>query len=76
MKTCRICGEEKEDVKFKAFKKKDGTTGRNNICNLCRSRRDSVKVREREDALKGYSDIDLIYALQLRGYRIITKKMQ
>ena len=42
------------------------------ICNTCRSRRDRVKKKD-EDALGQYSDIDLIYALQLRGYRILQK---
>lgn len=72
MKKCKICGIEKSEEHFKAFKAKDGMR-RMRICNTCRSRRDSVKVRERADALSGYSDIDLIYALQLRGYRIITR---
>ena len=70
---CKICGEVKSFDKFKAFKKKDGTTGRMMICNTCRSRRDSVKVKEHVDALAGYSDIDLMYALQLRGYMVIRR---
>ena len=73
MKKCKICGIEKPDEQFKAFKKKDGTTGRMMICNTCRSRRDSVKVKEHVDALAGYSDIDLMYALQLRGYMVIRR---
>jgi len=72
MKKCKICGIEKPDEQFKAFRAKDGLR-RMNICNTCRSRRDRLKVMNSVDALSGYSDIDLIYALQLRGYQIITK---
>ena len=72
MKKCKICGIEKPDEQFKAFPGKDGMR-RMKICNTCRSRRDRLKVMNSVDALGGYSDIDLIYALQLRGYRIITK---
>ena len=73
MKKCKICGEVKSFDKFKAFNKKDGTTGRMMICNTCRSRRDRVKVKEHVDALAGFSDIDLMYALQLRGYMVIRR---
>ena len=72
MKKCKICGTEKPDEQFKAFRAKDGMK-RMRICNTCRSRRDSLKRMNSVDALSGYSDIDLIYALQLRGYRIITR---
>ena len=72
MKKCKICGIEKPDEQFKAFMAKDGER-RMKICNTCRSRRDSVKVRERVDALAEYSDIDLMYALQLRGYMVIRR---
>ena len=72
MKKCKICGEVKSFDKFKAFMAKDGMR-RMNICNTCRSRRDRVKVKERVDALSGYSDIDLMYALQLRGYMVIRR---
>ena len=72
MKKCKICGIEKPDEQFKAFMAKDGER-RMRICNTCRSRRDSLKRMNSVDALSGYSDIDLIYALQLRGYRIITR---
>ena len=72
MKKCKICGIEKPYENFKAFMAKDGVR-RMNICNTCRSRRDSLKVMNSVDALSGYSDIDLIYALQLRGYRILTR---
>jgi hypothetical protein len=72
MKKCKICGLDKSEEHFKAFKAKDGMR-RMKICNTCRSRRDSVKVRERVDSLAGYSDIDLMYALQLRGYMVVRK---
>lgn len=72
MNKCKICGIEKPDEQFKAFRAKDGVR-RMNICNTCRSRRDRLKVVNCVDALSGFSDIDLIYALQLRGYRIITR---
>ena len=72
MKKCKICGIEKPDEQFKAFKANGGMK-RMRICNTCRSRRDSLKRMNSVDALSGYSDIDLIYALQLRGYRIITR---
>ena len=71
MRTCRICGETQPDERFKAYTYK-GKEGRMLICNTCRSRRDSVKKKD-VDALCDYSDIDLIYALQLRGYRILQK---
>jgi hypothetical protein len=74
VKKCRICGETKPDERFKAYNY-NGKIGRMRICNTCRSRRDNIK-RKDPDALAGYSDIDLIYALQLRGYRIIHQYKQ
>lgn len=71
MKKCRICGEELPDERFKTFSYK-GKVSRMRICNTCRSRRDAIKKKDL-DALGDYSDIDLIYALQLRGYRLIPK---
>ena len=66
---CKICGRDLPEERFKAFPAKDGIR-RMKSCNTCRARKDNLKKKGEEDALTEYSDIDLIYALQLRGYKL------
>lgn len=71
---CKICGRDLPEERFKAFPAKNGIR-RMKSCNTCRARKDNLRKKGEEDALTKYSDIDLIYALQLRGYKLWWKKI-
>lgn len=71
---CKICGRDLPEERFKAFPAKNGIR-RMKSCNTCRARKDNLRKKGEEDALMKYSDIDLIYALQLRGYKLWWKKI-
>ena len=68
---CRICGQEKAENHFKAFNLKDGSVSHMKICNTCRSKRDYPRQDKTMKKLEKFSELDLVRALELRGFKVL-----
>ena len=68
---CRICGQDKAEKHFKVFKLKDGSVSHMKICNTCRSIRDYPRQDKTMKKLEKFSELDLVRALELRGFRVL-----
>lgn len=72
-KRCKICGEEKPLNKFRHWKNKDGVTCYSHQCRVCEERKYKHRKKIKDGAtyhLARYSDAELIYELNMRGYAI------
>lgn len=68
---CKICGEYKEEKNFKTYKLKNGEISHMKICNTCRSKRDYPRQDKTMKKLKKFSELDLVRALELRGFKVL-----
>lgn len=68
---CRICGLDKAEKHFKAFKLNDGSVSHMKICNTCRSIRDYPRQDKTMKKLEKFSELDLVRSLELRGFKVL-----
>ena len=68
---CKICGEDKEEKNFKTHKLKNGEISHMKICNTCRSKRDYPRQDKTMKKLEKFSELDLVRALELRGFKVL-----
>lgn len=69
---CKICGEEKDESKFKTYKLKNGEISHMRVCNSCRSRRNYPRART-SCKLKRFTDLELLIELEARGRKVFFK---
>lgn len=70
MMKCKYCGVEQPEEKFKAYTYK-GVMHRMLMCNSCRSKRDFPRQDKTMKKLEKFSELDLVRALELRGFKVL-----